>query len=112
MERKRLGIRSNGSIICDHGGKTVHSVGNCLVTGLRNMCLKNSVFRDVTPSRLEKNYRCFGKRDVSIFSAKELRRKKYSKIQGQRERTPIGERTHSLVDIRPRLKSSEILIMQ
>jgi hypothetical protein len=90
----------------------VHSVWNCLITGLRNMCLKNNVFRDVTPSRLVKNYGCFGKRDVSIFSMKELGRKKYSRIQGQRERMPIGERTHSLVDVRPRLESSKLLVMQ
>jgi len=90
----------------------VHSVGNCLITGLRNVCLKNNVFRDVTPSRLVKNYGCFGKRDVSIFSMKELRRKKYSRNQGQRERMPIGKRTHSLVDVRPRLESSKLLVMQ
>ena len=52
-----------------------------MITGLRNMCVKNNAFRDVTPSRLEKNYRCFGKRDVSIFSVKELHRKTYSRIQ-------------------------------
>ena len=90
----------------------MHSTGNCLITGLRNVCLKNNVFRDVTPSRLVKNYRCFGKLDVSIFSAKELRRKKYSKIQGQRERMPIGERTHSLMDVKPRLGCSKLPIME
>jgi len=62
--------------------------------------------------RLVKNYRCFEKCDVSIFSVKELRKMKYSKIQGQRKRMPIGERTHSLVDVRPRLGSSKLLVMQ
>jgi len=83
-----------------------------LITGLRNMCLKNNVFRDVTPSRLVKNYGCFGKRDVSIFSLKELRLKKYNRIQGQRERMPIGERTHFLVDVRPCSENSKLFVMQ